>query len=103
MDDLEVTAGAVDMIFRKQPAAGLTLAFLVTAFSAQAMFAGPLLGRKKATQGLPATKLTASQSQLIDKAVAREKVVIKTIKERAPLVETYIQNMKADNQLGQAP
>ena len=103
MDDLEVTAGAVDMIFRKQPTAGLTLALLVTAFSAQAMFAGPLLGRKKATQDLPATKLTASQSQLIDKAVAREKVVIKTIKERAPLVETYIQNMKADNVVGQAP
>jgi len=91
------------MIFRKQPTAGLTLALLVTAFSAQAMFAGPLLGRKKATQDLPATKLTASQSQLIDKAVAREKVVIKTIKERAPLVETYIQNMKADNVVGQAP
>jgi len=103
MDDLEVTAGAVDMIFRKQPTAGLTLALLVTAFSAQAMFAGPLLGRKKATPDLPATKLTASQSQLIDKAVAREKVVIKTIKERAPLVETYIQNMKADNVVGQAP
>lgn len=91
------------MIFRKQPTAGLTLAFLVTAFSAQAMFAGPLLGRKKPTQDLTATKLTASQSQLVDKAVAREKVVIKTIKERAPLVETYIQNMRADNQLGQAP
>jgi hypothetical protein len=91
------------MIFRKQPTAGLTLAFLVTAFSAQAMFAAPLLGKKKTVQELPASKLTASQNQLIDKAIVREKEVIKTIKERAPLVETYIQNMKADNQLGQAP
>jgi hypothetical protein len=92
------------MIFRKQPIAGLTLAFLATTFSAQAAFGLPLLGKKKTDQDiLPARKLTASQNQLIDKAIAREKVVIKTVKERAPLVETYIQNMRPDQQLGQVP
>src|SRR5215471_17027570 len=92
------------MIFRKQPAAGLTLAFLATTFSAEAAFGLPLLGKKKTDQDiLPARKLTASQSQLIDKSIAREKEVIKTVKERAPLVETYIQNMRPDDQLGQVP
>jgi hypothetical protein len=92
------------MIFRKQPTAGLTLAFLVTTFSAQAAFGLPLLGKKKTDQDiLPARKLTASQSQLIDKSIVREKEVIKTVKERAPLVETYIQNMRPDDQLGQVP
>lgn len=90
------------MIFWKQPTAGLALAFLATTFSAPAMFAAPMLGKKKA-QDLPATKLTASQNQLIDKAVVREKEVIKTLRERAPLVETYIQNMRPDDKLGQAP
>jgi hypothetical protein len=91
------------MIFWKQPIAGLTLAFLATTFSVQALGL-PLLGKKKTDQDiLPARKLTASQNQLIDKAITREKEVVKTIKERAPLVETYIQNMRPDQQLGQVP
>ena len=40
---------------------------------------------------------------MIDKAIVREKEVVKTVKERAPLVETYIQNMRPDQQLGQVP
>jgi hypothetical protein len=92
------------MNFRKLPTAGFTLALLATSFSAQAAFGLPLLGKKKTDQDiLPARKLTASQNQLIDKAITREKEVVKTIKERAPLVETYIQNMRPDPQLGQVP
>jgi hypothetical protein len=93
------------MTLRKQSTAGLALALIATTFSAQAAFGGvPLLGKKKPDQDiLPARKLTPGQSQLIDKAVVREKEVIKTVKERAPLVETYIQNMRPDQQLGQVP
>ncbi|MDE1177717.1 MAG: hypothetical protein PW789_14120 [Edaphobacter sp.] len=92
------------MNFRKHPTASLALALLATSVTAQAAFALPLLGKKKTDQDvLPARKLTANQNQLIDKAIAREKEVIKTVKERAPLVETYIQNMRPDPVLGQAP
>src|SRR5947209_17246291 len=92
------------MTFRKQPAAGLALAILASIFSAQAALGLPLLGKKKTDQDiLPARKLTASQNQLVDKSIAREKEVIKTVKERAPLVETYIQNMRPDDQLSQVP
>ena len=48
-------------------------------------------------------KLTPEQSALIDKAIGREKGVIKVVKERAPLVETYIQNMKPDPVMRQVP
>jgi len=48
-------------------------------------------------------KLTPAQSALLDKAIAREKEVSKAIQERAPLVETYIQNMKPDPALLQIP
>jgi hypothetical protein len=93
------------MIFRKHSIAGLTLAFFVaTTFSASAAFGLPLLGKKKKPEDvLPSRKLTASQNALIDKAIGREKEVIKTVKERAPLVETYIQNMKPDPLLAQVP
>jgi hypothetical protein len=90
------------MIFRKHSTAGLLLAtFVVTSLSAHGL---PLVGKKKKTEDvLPARKLTAAQNALIDKAIAREKVVIKTVKERTPLVETYIQTMKPDPMLGQIP
>ncbi len=52
---------------------------------------------------MPGRKLTAAQNALIDKAIVREKEVIKVVKERAPLVETYIQNMKPDPVLLQVP
>ena len=91
------------MIFRKLPTAGLLLAAIIaTALPASA--AMPLLGKKKPKEDvLPSRKLTPGQSALIDKSVLREKEVIKTVKERAPLVETYIQNMRPDPILGQVP
>jgi hypothetical protein len=48
-------------------------------------------------------QLTPEQSALVDKAVAREKIIIKNIQQRTPLVETYIQEMKPDEKLWQIP
>jgi len=48
-------------------------------------------------------QLTAEQSALVEKAIAREKVVIKSIQQRTPLVETYIQDMRPDVKLYQVP
>jgi hypothetical protein len=63
----------------------------------------PFFSKKQKKDDLPARKLTAAQNALIDKAIAREKEVDKTVKERAPLVETYIQNMKPDVAMLQVP
>src|ERR1700688_449830 len=92
------------MILGKQSTAGLLLAFLVaTTLPAGAGILHPGK-KKKMDEDLSTTrKPTAAQNALIDKAIAREKVVIKTVKDRAPLVETYIQNMKPDPLLGQVP
>ena len=93
------------MIFGKQSTAGVLMAlFVATTLPAGAAVGFPHFGKKKQDQSvLPSRKLTASQNALIDKAIAREKVVIATIKERAPLVETYIQNMRPDPVVGQMP
>src|SRR5271170_2008910 len=92
------------MILGKQSTAGLLLAFLVaTTLPAGAGILHPGK-KKKMDEDLSTTrKPTAAQNALIDKAIVREKVVVKTVKERAPLVETYIQNMKPDPVLGQVP
>ncbi len=60
------------------------------------------IGKKKQTQQ-DVRKLTAAQSALVDKAVTREALVVKTLKDRTPIVETYIQNMRPDPVMGQTP
>jgi hypothetical protein len=93
------------MIFGKQSIAGAILALFVAAsLPAHAGVGLPHIGKKKHQDDiLPSRKLSAAQNALIDKAITREKVVIATVKQRAPLVETYIQNMKPDPVLGQIP
>jgi Peptidase family M48 len=58
---------------------------------------------KKEARFEPTTPLTAEQSALVQKAVAREKITIKEIQKRTPLVETYIQNMRPDPKLYAVP
>ena len=48
-------------------------------------------------------QLTPEQAALVEKAIAREKVLIRDIQQRTPLVETYIQNTKPDVKLYQVP
>lgn len=81
--------------------AGLTLAFLLaSALPGHAADINPFKKKKEPVQG---KKLTPGQSALIDKAILREQAVIKVVKDRAPLVETYIQNMKPDAVMRQIP
>jgi hypothetical protein len=92
------------MILGKQSIAGFALALFVASTLPAQAGASLLHGKKKKDDDLSTSrKPNAAQNALIDQAIAREKVVIKTVKERAPLVETYIQNMKPDPLLGQVP
>ncbi len=92
------------MILGKQSIAGMLLALSVATILPVQAEAGILHSKKKKDDDMSTTrKPTAAQNALIDKAIVREKVVVKTVKERAPLVETYIQNMKPDPVLGQVP
>ena len=93
------------MIFGKQSTAGLLLAlFVATTLPSQAGAGVIHLGKKKKSEDISSDrKPTPAQNELINKAIVREKVVIKTVQLRAPLVETYIQNMRPDPVLGQVP
>jgi hypothetical protein len=89
------------MIFRKHFVAGTLLALVVSlSLPAHASIFG---GKKKNPPPPPGRRLTAAQSALVDKAVLREREVVRVVKERAPLVETYIQNMRPDPVLLQVP
>ena len=73
------------------------LPFLLIALSTTAALA------KKEPKYEKAHQLTAEQSALVEKAIAREKFIIKNIQQRTPLVETYIQDTKPDVKLYQVP
>ncbi|HET6217521.1 MAG TPA: hypothetical protein VFE27_10925 [Acidobacteriaceae bacterium] len=49
------------------------------------------------------TPPTPAQAALIDKAVANEKVMMKELQKRVPMVQTYIQNVKPDASLATVP
>ena len=51
----------------------------------------------------PPVALTPEQSSLVQKAIAAEKITIKSIQQHSPLVQTYIQNMKGDTKLYAVP
>src|SRR6266700_1685489 len=80
------------MIFRKIPTT-----LLLIALSATCAYA------KKQPKYEPVHQLTPEQNGLVVKAIGREKVLIKAIQQRTPLVETYIQDTRPDVKLYQVP
>ena len=88
------------MIARTKIVSGFTLSLLIASAMPGRAEGLAIFKKKPPVQG---KVLTPAQSALIDKAILREKNVIKVVKERAPLVETYIQNMRPDPVMRQVP
>ena len=80
------------MNFRKIP-----LAFLIIIIGATCAHA------KKQPKYEQSRALTVEQSAIVEKAVQQEKALIRDIKMRTPLVETYIQNTRPDQKLYSVP
>jgi hypothetical protein len=59
--------------------------------------------KKKGPKYEQANPLTPEQNALVEKAIGQEKVLIKAIQERTPLVETYIQDTRPDVKLYSVP
>jgi hypothetical protein len=81
------------MMFRK-----IAIALLLIAMGTTCAYA-----KKKQPRYARLHQLTAEQTALVEKSIAREKVLIKSIKERTPLVETYIQDTRPDVKLYMVP
>ena len=55
------------------------------------------------TSAAPASVPSATMDQVVDRAVEREHALMEMLKTRTPLVETYLQNLKFDPQVGPTP
>jgi hypothetical protein len=51
----------------------------------------------------PHPALTPDQAALVQQAASQEKFLVKAVQQHTPLVQTYIQHMRPDQQLGLAP
>jgi hypothetical protein len=80
------------MTFRK-----ISLTFLTITLCVSCAYA------KKQPKYEQVRQLTPEQAALVEKAIGREKVLIRNIQQRTPLVETYIQNTKPDVKLYEVP
>ncbi|MGH9606077.1 MAG: M48 family metalloprotease [Terracidiphilus sp.] len=80
------------MTFRKFP-----FTFLIILLGAS------LAHAKKLPKYEQMRQLTPAQAALVDRAIVQEKVVIKNIQQRTPLVETYIQDTRPDVKLYEVP
>jgi hypothetical protein len=80
------------MMFRKFP-----LVLLIFSLGVGSAYA------KKQPKFQPARQLTPEQNALVQRAITQEKVLIKNIQQRTPLVETYIQDTKPDVKLYAVP
>ncbi len=58
---------------------------------------------KKQPKYEQARQLTPEQTSLVQRAIAQEKILIKNIQQRTPLVETYIQDTRPDAKLYEVP
>src|SRR5215470_11636097 len=52
---------------------------------------------------LPVLLPSATMDQVVDRAIEREHALMEMLKTRTPLVETYLQDLKFDPQVGPAP
>jgi hypothetical protein len=80
------------MTLRKIP-----LTFLILTISVASAYA------KRQPKYEQARQLTAEQAALVQRAIAQERVLIKNIQLRTPLVETYIQDTRPDVKLYEVP
>jgi hypothetical protein len=79
------------------------VAFLLLKLSANAQQSeNPAASASPAPASAPSTAST-TMDQVVDRAVEREHALMAMLKTRTPLVETYLQNLKFDRQLGPAP
>jgi Peptidase family M48 len=51
----------------------------------------------------PASRPSTTMDQVVDRAIEREHALMKMLRTRTPLIETYLQNLKFDPQVGPAP
>ncbi|MGB9196348.1 MAG: hypothetical protein WCB53_05410, partial [Terriglobales bacterium] len=87
----------------------MVLALLAIAITAVAQTASAPQTSSAATsaQAAPQVQSTlpppTTMDQVVDRAIMREKELIKFLSPRTPVVETYLQNLQQDPQLGPIP
>src|SRR5258706_14754500 len=76
------------------------VAFLLLNLSANAQLSSY---STTSASAVPASAPSTTLDQVVDRALEREHALMEMLKTRTPIIETYLQNLKFDRQLGPAP
>jgi hypothetical protein len=74
-----------------------------SASAAPAAAVQPVSGTPGIALAKPAPRTPVSVDQVVDQVIEREHALMNYLKDRKPLVETYLQNLTPDSKLGAAP
>jgi hypothetical protein len=74
-----------------------------SASAAPAAAVQPVSGTPGIALAKPAARTPVSVDQVVDQVIEREHALMNYLKDRKPLVETYLQNLTPDTKLGAAP
>jgi hypothetical protein len=74
-----------------------------SASAAPAAAVQPVSGTPGIALAKPAARTPVSVDQVVDQVIEREHALMNYLKDRRPLVETYLQNLTPDTKLGSAP
>lgn len=90
-------------IFALIPVAAVAQDSIAPANAAPAAVVQPVAGTPGIALAKPAPRTPVSADQIVDEIIEREHALMAFLKDRKPLVETYLQNLTPDPKLGAAP
>src|SRR5215831_18166293 len=79
------------------------LAFFLLAFSAAAQQTPTAPAAEKGLNPSPNSTAGGSMDQVIDRAIEREHALMEMLKDRKPLIETYLQDLQVQPEIGPVP
>jgi len=100
---LPLSAGAQQAPDPAPPAQPAAMQPAVAQPSAQPAAVQPVSTTPGIALAQPAARVPVSVDQVVDQIIEREHALINFLKNRTPLVETYLQNLAPDGKLGAAP
>src|SRR5258708_13381086 len=79
------------------------VAFLLLKLSANAQQSAYSTASASSVPASAPSTPSTTMDQVVDRALEREHALMEMLKTRTPIIETYLQNLKFDRQLGPAP
>src|ERR1700758_746137 len=91
------------VMWTRQVLGAVDVFFFFFTFIPTAPQAPPPPAAEKSLNTSPNSTVGGSMDQVVDRAIEREHALMQMLKDRKPLIETYLQDMHVDPEIGPVP